>query len=61
MTSKFNIADFNIGPEGWDSYSIGEKLDLDNDGENELIICGTGIYLDVMIIRCMFWLWEMVM
>ena len=46
--SKFNIADFNIGSEGWDSYSIGEKIDLDNDGENELIICGTygGIYLD---------------
>ncbi|MFG6323965.1 MAG: hypothetical protein K1W41_21740 [Lachnospiraceae bacterium] len=48
MNSKFNIADFNIGSEGWDSYSIGEKIDLDNDGENELIICGTygGIYLD---------------
>lgn len=48
MTSKFNIADFNIGSEGWDSYSIGEKVDIDNDGENELIICGTygGIYLD---------------
>ena len=36
MNSKFNIADFNIGSEGWDSYSIGEKIDLDNDGENEL-------------------------
>ena len=48
MTSKFNIADFNIDSEGWDSYSIGEKIDLDNDGENELIICGTygGIYFD---------------
>lgn len=48
MNSKFNIADFNINSEGWDSYSIGEKIDLDNDGENELIICGTygGIYLD---------------
>lgn len=48
MTSTFNIADFNIGSEGQDSYSIGEKTDLDNDGENELIICGTygGIYLD---------------
>ena len=41
MISKFNIADFNIGSEGWDSCSIGEKLDLDNDGENELIICST--------------------
>ena len=48
MTSRFNIADFNIGSEEWDSYSIGEKMDLDNDGENELIICGAygGIYLD---------------
>lgn len=48
MTSKFNIADFNMGSEGGDSYSIGEKVDLDNDGKNELIICGTygGIYLD---------------
>lgn len=48
MNSKFNIADFNIGSDGWDSYSIGDKIDLDNDGENELIICGTygGIYLD---------------
>ena len=48
MTSRFNIADFNIGSEEWDSYSIGEKIDLDNDGENELIICGAygGIYLD---------------
>ncbi len=32
----------------WDSYSVGEKVDLGNDGENELIICGPygGIYLD---------------
>ena len=32
----------------WDAYSIGEKVDLDNDGENELIINGPygGIYLD---------------
>ena len=32
----------------WDSYSIGERVDLDNDGENELIIYGPygGIYLD---------------
>ena len=34
--------------EEWDAYSIGEKVDLDNDGENELIINGPygGIYLD---------------
>jgi hypothetical protein len=33
----------------WDSFSIGDKVDLDNDGENELILCGPygGIYLDV--------------
>lgn len=48
LTSTFNITDFNIGSEEWDSYSIGERSDLDNDGENELIICGPygGIYLD---------------
>ncbi|MCM1123751.1 MAG: hypothetical protein NC416_14300 [Eubacterium sp.] len=43
LTSTFYITDFDM-----DSYSIGEKADLDNDGENELIICGPygGIYLD---------------
>lgn len=48
MTSTFNITDFNMNSEEWDSYSIGERVDLDNDGENELIICGPygGIYLD---------------
>lgn len=48
MTSKFNIADFNIGSKSKNSYSVGEKIDLDNDGENELTICGSygGIYLD---------------
>lgn len=32
----------------WDSYSVGERIDLDNDGENELIINGPygGMYLD---------------
>ena len=48
VTSAFNITDFNMNSEEWDSYSIGERIDLDNDGENELIICGPygGIYLD---------------
>ena len=48
MTSKYNIADFHIGSGGKNSYSIGEKMDLDNDGENELIISGTygGVYFD---------------
>lgn len=46
--STFSIADLDMNSEDWDSYSVGEKVDLDNDGENELIICGTygGIYLD---------------
>jgi len=44
LTSTFYITDLDM-----DFYSIGEKVDLDNDGENELIICGPygGIYLDV--------------
>ena len=48
MTSAFHITDFSINSEEWDAYSIGERVDLDNDGENELIICGPygGIYLD---------------
>jgi hypothetical protein len=47
-TSTFYITDLNMDSEEWDSYSIGEKVDLDNDGENELILCGPygGIYLD---------------
>ncbi len=47
-TSTFYINDLNVNSEERDSYSIGEKVDLDNDGENELIICGPygGIYLD---------------
>ena len=42
-TSTFYITDFNM-----DAYSVGEKVDLDNDGESELIINGPygGIYLD---------------
>ncbi len=48
LTSAFYITDLNMDSEEWDAYSIGEKVDLDNDGENELIICGPygGIYLD---------------
>lgn len=47
-TSTFYMTDLNMDSEEWDSYSIGEKVDLDNDGENELILCGPygGIYLD---------------
>lgn len=48
LTSTFNITDLNMDSEEGDSYSIGEKIDLDNDGENELVISGPygGIYLD---------------
>lgn len=47
-TQAFYITDLNMDSEEWDSYSVGEKVDLDNDGENELIIRGPygGIYLD---------------
>jgi len=47
-TSAFYITDLDMDSDEWDSYSIGERVDLDNDGENELIICGPygGIYLD---------------
>lgn len=47
-TEVFYITDLNMDSEEWDSYSIGERVDLDNDGENELIISGPygGIYLD---------------
>lgn len=46
--STLYVTDLNMDSEDWDSYSIGEKTDLDNDGENELIINGPygGIYLD---------------
>lgn len=48
LTSTFYITDLDMDSEEWASYSIGERVDLDNDGENELIICGPygGIYLD---------------
>ncbi len=48
MTSTFHITDFHMNSEEWDSCSIGERMDLDNDGEKEQIICGPygGIYLD---------------
>ena len=46
--SAFYITDLDMDSGEWDSYSIGERVDLDNDGEDELIICGPygGIYLD---------------
>ena len=58
MTSKYSIADFHIGSGEKNSYSIGEKMDLDNDGENELIIRDTSM---LVTIRCMPLPGEMVM
>lgn len=48
LTWAFSVADLNTDAEEWNSYSVGERVDLDNDGENELIINGPygGIYLD---------------
>lgn len=47
-TSTFSLADLNVDADKWETYSAGEKVDLDNDGENELIVNGLygGIYLD---------------
>ncbi len=44
----FYITDLDMESGGWDSYSIGEMLDLDNDNEDELIINGPygGMYID---------------
>lgn len=44
----FRISDLPIDVEDWESYSVGERLDLDNDGENEQILYGPygGMYLD---------------
>ena len=46
--STFNVKDLNMDSEEWDAYSVGDKVDLDNDGEEELILCGLygGMYLD---------------
>ena len=46
--SAFYITDLDMDSGEWDSYSVGERVDLDNDGENEVIICGPygGKYLD---------------
>ena len=47
LTSAFYISDLNMNAGEWDSFSVGEKVDLDNDGENELIMNGPygGIYV----------------
>ena len=45
----FYISDLNMSGANEYSYSIGEKVDLDNDGEKELIINGPygGMFLDI--------------
>lgn len=42
------ISDLNMNTGEWDSYSVGEIIDLDNDGEGEQIINGPygGMYID---------------
>lgn len=44
----FYITDLSMDEEDALSYSVGDRVDLDNDGEKELIINGAygGIYLD---------------
>ncbi len=49
MREPFSITDIPMDIEDdWYSYSVGERVDLDNDGEKELILSGPygGIYLD---------------
>ncbi len=45
---SYYVTDLQFDEDEWDSYSIGDKVDLDNDGVDELIINGPygGIYLD---------------
>lgn len=46
---NFKITDLEINTEEWYAYSVGDRRDLYNDGEEELIMNGpySGIYLDV--------------
>lgn len=46
--SSINFDQLPIDEEDWSSYSVGERIDLDNDGENELILEGPygGMYID---------------
>lgn len=45
---SFFITELSLDNGEWDSYSIGDRLDLDNDGEDELVLYGPygGMYLD---------------
>lgn len=44
----FMFEDFQYDGEDWDTWSVGERIDLDNDGEKEQILNGPygGLYLD---------------
>lgn len=48
VKDSFNISELQMNEEEWDSYKIGDKIDLDNDGVEELILLGPygGMYLD---------------
>lgn len=45
---SFNMSELQMDEEDWLSYSVGDRLDLDNDGEDEQILKGPygGMYLD---------------
>jgi hypothetical protein len=45
----FYFTDLPNDPEDWESYSVGDRADVDNDGENELLVNGPygGMYIDV--------------
>lgn len=45
----FYISELQMDEEEWDSYRVGDRIDLDNDGVNEQILFGPygGMYLDV--------------
>lgn len=46
--ASLNFDELPVNEEDWYSYSVGERIDLDNDGENELILDGPygGMYID---------------
>ena len=52
VEKSISISDLNVNHPDWTfmEYSVGDRLDLDNDGENELIIDGPygGMYLDAI-------------
>lgn len=47
-TGSLMVSDLTFDEEDYFSYSVGERVDLDNDGEDEQILNGPygGIYLD---------------